>query len=160
MVRNRQDRGPKKVMADRAYLIFACMSGPSFNAHVLLRWGMPACPCMQNPELRLAERRIVPCGERTSTLRQVLEYFPQSTLRGAAREEGVVRPRRHPFLQGRARLSALRFRRSVAGMPCRGTAGMEKEAAHARGCGACAARILMAGVQRLLSAAAESPWRR
>ena len=68
-------------MADRAYLIFVCMSSPPFNAHVLLRWGMPACPCMQNPELRLAERRIVLCGEYSSTLRQVLEYFPQSTLR-------------------------------------------------------------------------------
>ena len=43
--------------------------------------------------LRLAERRIVPCGEYTSTLRQVLEYFPQSTLRDAARGEGVVRLR-------------------------------------------------------------------
>ena len=57
------------MMADRAYLIFACMSGPSFNAHVLLRWGMPACPCMQNPELRLAERQETD-GEACRLLRQ------------------------------------------------------------------------------------------
>ena len=64
-------------MADRAYLTFACMSGPPFNIHVLLRWGMPACPCMQNPRLWLAERRIVLCGKYSSTSCKVRCAMPR-----------------------------------------------------------------------------------
>ena len=60
--------------------------------------GMPACDGMASPfpvlssraaEGRRAESRIVPCGEYSSTLRQVLEYSPQGTLAPSACRRGA-----------------------------------------------------------------------
>ena len=51
------------------------------------------------PPRRRAERAGVLCGEDSSTLRQVLEYSPQSTIRDSARRPSAftVRDRRFPL---------------------------------------------------------------
>ena len=77
------------------------------------------------PPRRRAERASMLCGEHSSTLRQVLEYSPQSTIRDSARHPSAftVRDRRFPLpLQRDCHTPPPDIRRSGAARkipPCR-----------------------------------------